>query len=296
MAVPIDPFLYIALALGVVGGRLLSLPGRWLNALTIATVLVLIGLLGISLGATPLDRVLSVIPVALAATGVVLGVTIGVAWLLRPRKDPAPAADAPPSSRPWIGLIFLADVVLGFAIGHIVALSVGEALRFSLYALLVLVGWGLVISASRLRRLWVPLASAIVGAVAGGVFLGLVFTTYPIAFAATFGFGFYTLSGALVDARAGATLGFLAFLTNFLRENLDGAEPDARPEDPRRGAHRHGGGYVDGHDAVLRDPVRRRGRRDAGAHLGARAHRGGDGGDPALPGAAGSVTLKPRGA
>jgi uncharacterized membrane protein YbjE (DUF340 family) len=220
MAVPIDPFLYVALGLGFVGGRLLSLPARWLNALMVATVLVLIGLIGISLGATPLDQVLRVIPIALATTGIVLGVTVGVAWLLRPRRPrPAGAAQGDPT-RPWIGLVFLADVVAGFVLGHFVSLPVGPALRFSLYALLVLVGWGLVISASQLGRLWVPVGSAIVGAVVGAVFLGLVYTTYPIGFASTFGFGFYTLSGALVDARAGATLGFLAFLTNFLRENL----------------------------------------------------------------------------
>jgi uncharacterized membrane protein YbjE (DUF340 family) len=220
MAVVIDPFLYVALGLGFVGGRLLSLPRRWLNSLMVATVLVLIGLIGISLGATPLDQVLRVIPIALATTGIVLGATLGIAWLLRPRRPRATGAAQGDPTRPWIGLVFLADVVAGFVLGHFVSLPVGPALRFSLYALLALVGWGLVISASQLRRLWVPLGSAIAGAVVGALFLGLVYTTYPIGFASTFGFGFYTLSGALVDARAGATLGFLAFLTNFLRENL----------------------------------------------------------------------------
>jgi len=220
MALPIDPFLYVALALGFAGGRVLALPARWLNAATVATVLVLIGLLGLSLGATPLGQVLNVIPIALAVTGIVLGVTIGVAWMLRSQAPGGPAPEGLGSSRPWIGLVFLADVIVGFACGHAVSVSVGGALRFSLYVLLALVGWGLVISTSRLQRLWVPLTAAILGAVAGGAFLGLVYTTYAVGFASTFGFGFYTLSGALVDARVGATLGFLAFLTNFLRENL----------------------------------------------------------------------------
>jgi uncharacterized membrane protein YbjE (DUF340 family) len=220
MAVPIDPFLYVALGLGFVGGRLLSLPGRWLNALMVATVLVLIALLGISLGALPIGQVIGVVPVALAVTAIVLGVTIGVAWLLRPRVARGSGEPSAGPTRPWIGLLFLADVVVGFLLGHLVSVPVAIDLRFSLYGLLILVGWGLVVSTSQLRRLWVPLTSAVLGAVAGGVFLGLVYTTYPIGFASTFGFGFYTLSGALVDARAGATLGFLAFLTNFLRENL----------------------------------------------------------------------------
>ena len=221
LAVVIDPFLYVALGLGFVGGRLLSLPRRWLNSLMVATVLVLIGLIGISLGATPLDQVLAGHPDRARhdrdrPRG---DPRYRVASLAR-RRPPATGAAQGDPTRPWIGLVFLADVVAGFVLGHFVSLPVGPALRFSLYALLALVGWGLVISASELRRLWVPLGSAIAGAVVGALFLGLVYTTYPIGFASTFGFGFYTLSGALVDARAGATLGFLAFLTNFLRENL----------------------------------------------------------------------------
>jgi uncharacterized membrane protein YbjE (DUF340 family) len=220
MAVPIDPFLYVALGIGFVGGRVLPLPGRWLNDMMLATVLVLIALLGISLGSLPAGQVLGVIPIALAVTAIVLAVTIGVAWLLRSPERSVAGPMNSGSTRPWIGIVFLADVVLGFLLGHFLSLPVGTDLRYSLYALLLLVGWGLVISTAQLRRLWVPLTSAILGAVSGGVFLGFVYTTYPIGFASTFGFGFYTLSGALVDARAGATLGFLAFLTNFLRENV----------------------------------------------------------------------------
>ena len=220
MALPIDPFLYVALGLGFIGGRLLSLPARWLNALMVATVLVLIALLGISLGSLPPGQVLDVVPVALAVTAIVLAVTIGIAWILRPREARGSGPASSGTTRWWIGLVFLADVVAGLLLGHVVTLPVAIDLRYSLYGLLVLVGWGLVISVAQLRRLWVPLTSAIAGAVAGGIFLGLVYTTYPVGFAATFGFGFYTLSGALVDARVGATLGFLAFLTNFLRENL----------------------------------------------------------------------------
>jgi uncharacterized membrane protein YbjE (DUF340 family) len=220
MALPVDPFLYVALGLGFVGGRLLTVPRRWLDALLVATVLILIALLGVSLGSLPIAQLLGVIPVALAVTAVVLGVTVAVVWLLRSREATGSGPSATGPTRPWIGLVFLADVVAGILLGHVVKLPVGTDLRYSLYVLLALVGWGLVISTAQLRRLWVPLTAAILGAVAGGVFLGLVYTTFPIGFASTFGFGFYTLSGALVDARAGATLGFLAFLTNFLRENV----------------------------------------------------------------------------
>jgi uncharacterized membrane protein YbjE (DUF340 family) len=41
-----------------------------------------------------------------------------------------------------------------------------------------------------------------------------------LALATTLGFGWYTLTGPIVATRLGATAGLLAFLTNFLREDL----------------------------------------------------------------------------
>jgi uncharacterized membrane protein YbjE (DUF340 family) len=52
------------------------------------------------------------------------------------------------------------------------------------------------------------------------VWVGLTGVSPPVAFATTFAFGFYSLAGPLVTAQAGVTLGIVAFLTNFLRENL----------------------------------------------------------------------------
>ena len=220
MTFALDPFLYLALAAGLIGGRFLSLPARWLNAATVVTVLVLILLLGLSLGGTSVDQLLSAVPVALLALAVMLGVTMVVAAVFRPARSSVPIGPTSGASRPWLGLVFLADVIVGFLLGHVARIPTEVGLRFSLYALLVLVGWGLVLSAAGLRRLWVPLVAAISGAIAGGLLLGLFFTSFGVGFAATFGFGFYTLTGALVEARDGAALGFLAFLINFLRENL----------------------------------------------------------------------------
>jgi uncharacterized membrane protein YbjE (DUF340 family) len=68
---------------------------------------------------------------------------------------------------------------------------------------------------------WVPLTAAVVGALVAGTLFALVSgTSLPVALGTTLAFGFYTLAGPLVLARAGALLGLLAFLTNFLRENL----------------------------------------------------------------------------
>jgi uncharacterized membrane protein YbjE (DUF340 family) len=60
-----------------------------------------------------------------------------------------------------------------------------------------------------------------VGAVAaGGVYALATGTGWAASFAITFGFGWYSLDGPLVTASLGAALGLIAFLTNFLRENL----------------------------------------------------------------------------
>ncbi len=221
MAVAIDPFLYLAFALGVIGGRLRPVGPRWLDRATLGCVLVLIGFLGVSLGATPIGPLVDTVPVALGLTAIVLGVTLGVAWLLRSPGVPTITPSGGSSSRPWLGVLFLADVVLGYGVGHFVSNLGPLPLTLSLYLLLALVGWGLRWSSARLGRLWVPLSAAIVGALAGGIALfALHGTPFPIALATTFGFGFYTLAGPLVAYQAGATLGFLAFLSNFLRENL----------------------------------------------------------------------------
>jgi len=94
-------------------------------------------------------------------------------------------------------------------------------LDYALYVMLALVAFDLNWSRAGLRRLWVPLAAAAAGASIGAGSLALLgLLPARIAFATGFGFGWYTLTGALVAANAGAAFGFLAFLTNFLRENL----------------------------------------------------------------------------
>jgi len=71
------------------------------------------------------------------------------------------------------------------------------------------------------RSVWVPLTAAGIGALLAGTLFALVSgVALPVSLATSFGFGFYSLTGPLVLARAGALLGLLAFLTNFLRENL----------------------------------------------------------------------------
>jgi uncharacterized membrane protein YbjE (DUF340 family) len=92
---------------------------------------------------------------------------------------------------------------------------------FALYLLLFLVGFEIELHLSAVRRAWRPLSAALGGAVVAAFLFAVVTnSTLSVTLATTFAFGWYTLSGPLVAARAGAALGLFAFLTNFFRENL----------------------------------------------------------------------------
>jgi uncharacterized membrane protein YbjE (DUF340 family) len=218
--VAIDPFLYLAFGLGIVAGRLLPSRGPWPGRLTLGVVVVLIALLGSTLAAADPTNLLVAVPVALLLVGLVLGFTAVIAWALV-RRTAIPPATANPSPSRWLGLVFLAALFGGFALGRGTGAALGGWLEPTLYVLLALVGFDLRWSMGALRRVWVPLLAAVGGAVAAGVVavvaLGLA---GPIAFGTTFGFGFYSLAGPLLAERAGAAAGFVAFLTNFLRENI----------------------------------------------------------------------------
>ena len=218
-----DPYLYVALAAGVVAGYLVRPTTPWVGRATLASVFVLVGLLGASLAGIALPSLLLTVPVALGLVALVLGFTTGTFLLLsrlRPSsvRRPAPAGS---SARFPVSVGLLAALVVGYGLGRSMPFPAESAIPYALYALLALVGFGLRLSWGRLPSLWVPVVSASVGAVAAaGVFAVAGGASLPVALAATLGFGFYSLAGPLVAASAGAVLGLLAFLTNFLRENL----------------------------------------------------------------------------
>ena len=90
-----------------------------------------------------------------------------------------------------------------------------------LCALLALVGFDIPLKLSGLRDVWVPLTAATVGALAAAAIFAVADRlALSAALATSLAFGFYSLAGPLVASRAGALLGLLAFLTNFLREDL----------------------------------------------------------------------------
>jgi len=221
--VAFDPFLYVAFLIGLAAGRLVHRRTRWFPRALILTVIVLVGLLGASLNDASPGALAVMIPVALGFAGLVLAVTAAIALLLarlRP-SPPAAATGAEPTERFPLSLILVGAVCAGYGVGHVVLLPTGTAIEWALYVLLALVAFDLPLMWSGLRSVWVPLTAAVVGALAAGaVFAAVSGVALPVAMATTLAFGWYTLAGPLVLARAGALLGLLAFLTNFLRENL----------------------------------------------------------------------------
>jgi len=223
--VEFDPFLYVAFLAGLLVGRIVRPHTPWVGRATLITVGVLVGLLGASLNVVPVPRLVETVPLALGFAALILGLTVGVYLLLtRAESPPSPPAASPSEKgqgKVPLSLALLGALLGGYALGHFVTIPAAAALPWALYALLALVAFDLKLRLKGLRRVWVPLTAAFGGsAIAAAIFIGVTGTPAPAALATTFAFGWYTLAGPLVGARAGAVLGLLAFSTNFLREDL----------------------------------------------------------------------------
>jgi uncharacterized membrane protein YbjE (DUF340 family) len=221
--VAFDPILYVALLVGILAGRLTRVRSPWVPRATLATVVVLVGLLGTALSDESTDALLTTVPVAIGFVLLVLGTTVAI-YLVLERKDPhgrEGAGPLAPAQAFPISLTLLVALLAGFGLGHVIEVPTAPAITGALYVLLALVGFDLKLRWERLSGLWVPLTAAVGGAlVSGALFAVLAHVALPVSLATSLAFGWYTLAGPLVAARAGAVLGLLAFLTNFLRENL----------------------------------------------------------------------------
>ncbi len=220
---PFDPYLYVALGAGVLAGRLVRVRSPWTGRATRLTVIVLVGLLGTLLDTVSTSSLLLALPVAFVLALALLGATAAV-YLAIARGGPAPPASAPSAGRrepvPFSGVL-VGALVAGFLVGRVVALPSEVGITWALYALLALVGFDLTLTWVRAGELAIPLTAATLAATGCAVgFAVLVHEPWSVAFATTYAFGWYTLAGPLVAARAGALLGLLAFLANFFRENL----------------------------------------------------------------------------
>ncbi len=218
-----DSLLYIAFALGFAVGRVVPARGPWVARATLGTVVVLVGLLGASLDTVPALSLLATIPVAAAFVALILALTVGIYLALARRwPEPAGAPSSPTAGDRWpISGVLLAALLIGLGVGRVVAVPSAVAIPWVLYVLLALVGFGITLRLAGVRRVWKPLAAAVPAAVvAAALFSVADRLAIGPALATSLAFGFYSLAGPLVGARAGAVLGLLAFLTNFLREDL----------------------------------------------------------------------------
>lgn len=216
-----DIGLYLAFGAGFVLGRLTHWRSPWISRAAWGSVVVLVFLLGASLAAIPVGALLGAVPESLALAAVGLLATLGLFAALRPRL-PAPSAGAPAAHVRLVPAPFLL-VALGvgyLTLGRIDS-STGVAIELALGALLFLVAFELTLHRSALRQVWRPIAAAVGGAALAMAVAALAFAV-PLgaALATSFAFGWYSLAGPLVGAQLGPTLGLLAFLVNFLREDL----------------------------------------------------------------------------
>ncbi len=218
---PIDLLLYVSLGVGFLAGQVLPHHPRWTGPATLASIFVLVGLLGASLAPESPAQLASMVPLAALLVAANLAPTVLIALALRRapiRRERRPHRSA---GGWWLSPALLATLLIGYAIGRGTGWSYDPGIEYALYVMLALVAFDLNWSRAGLRRLWVPLTAAGGGVIVGATLVALAgLVPARIAFATGAGFGWYTLTGALVAANAGAAFGFLAFLTNFLRENL----------------------------------------------------------------------------
>lgn len=216
-----DPLLLLALVVGAVTGRIVRHRGVWPGRVAVGTVFVLLLLLGMQLGRASDPALLSALPVGVGLAVVIVGLTAGAAYALRPARATSPSPRRPRAGFPLTGPALAVAVIVGFGLDRGFGWEFGAAIEPLLWLLVGVVAFDLRWSWGALRRWWAPLAAAGIGgagaALLGALALGL---PWPVAIATAGGFGFYSLAGPLVALRFGATFGFIAFLANFLRENL----------------------------------------------------------------------------
>ena len=217
-----DPILYVAFGAGYLAGRLVAWRSKWIERATILTVIGLLVLLGASLGAVPPSSLTQELPLSVVFVALTLGFTALAVGLLQRRPLPLPASAENPRSDRWLLIAsFAAAVLIGFTLVSRWSTATSTLLEWTLYVLLFLVAFDIKLTRQSLRSTWRPLTACVTGAVAaaGSMIFGFGIP-WRIALATSLAFGWYSLAGPLVATNAGAGFGLLAFLTNFLREDL----------------------------------------------------------------------------
>jgi len=220
--VEFDPFLYAAFAAGCLVGWRWRPTTPWIPRATIATVVVLVFLLGASLTDVSPSTLAPNVALAIGFAALILACTLAVYAMLPHRTLAPPASTVPPvPERIPLSFALIGALFAGYGFGLVVPFPATATIPYALYVLLALVGLTLRLQWDTLRRVWVPVLAAVAGALAAGLIYAVTTgTTVAASLGISVGFGWYTLDGPLVSARLGAALGLVAFLANFLRENL----------------------------------------------------------------------------
>lgn len=227
MSLLYDLLLYGALAVGALLGRQVRAP-RVLDLASRATVLALVASLGVLLedagGVLQIDVL---VPAVLLAVGVV-ALSGFFVRLLGARPPPAMPTSSDRGRRIARDLTFPGAILVALAVGWELGAAVpgvspssGTLLDAFLLVLLFEIGWSIRWDWRDLRGVPRPLAAA--GAsvvVVGAAYAVLGGVAWRTAFGIVGAFGWYSLAGPLVAQAAGPTFGLIAFLANFLRENL----------------------------------------------------------------------------
>lgn len=214
-----DPWLYVAFGLGYLAGRIVPWRSPWIGRATLGTIFALILCLGDVLAHSSATALLVTVPLALGLAALILALTAGIAWTLR--RAPVPPRPSGQVATPYLGLLFLGALLIGYGIGRITPPPLDGLITPTLYLLLALVAFDLKLTVAGLRRIAVPLTAALAGAGLAALLFALgTGAGARLALASSFAFGWYSLAGPLTAERLGAAAGLTAFLTNFFRENL----------------------------------------------------------------------------
>ncbi len=215
----------VALAGGFALGRAHALPRQGLWA-TRASILLLVGSLGLYLsGEGPISPLGVLLPSLLVAATLV-GVTTLLVRLLAGRRSRVPRGARGKLTRSsWLfPPAILASLLVGYALGSFLpSLRPGgpPGIELFLLALLFLVGWDAHVNLHSLKQAPLPLAGAILGSLLVTPLLFLLTGEgWNVSLATTFAFSWYTLAGPAVSQAVSPTAGLIAFLVNFLREDL----------------------------------------------------------------------------
>ena len=224
MSLLLDILYYAFLGLGLLIGTF-NRPTPVIGHLTQAVILVLVGSLGFLLGQGGLlDATPSLVLISVGFAAFLIGTTTLIARLWVGARSSLHPHKFDPKSLRFPALI-LAALVIGVALGTLLShipLFVGDgALNGTLLLLLFLVGWDIKLSWQWVRGVTTPLAIAVAGSLLTGVVIKLTLSIpWNVAFAIVLAFGWYTLAGPVLTASVSASIGLVAFLVNFLRENF----------------------------------------------------------------------------